>query len=177
MFFLSCVRFEIGRFVAQFDVVVDEVEHNGLLAVGHHETHLAVALRDDRQRTQVVDVHIRRAEEVVVSRHEHVALVVLDAELAVLLVHLMILLILLADAVQIEHHLALVVHQFNEVGERVRVVSHGTCEHHLEVETRNHLAVQVDVAAIAFSFSGTVSVASCSSNLSMIALEPFIAFM
>ena len=80
------------------------------------------------------------------SRHEHVALMVLDAELAVLLVHLMILLILLADAVQIEHHLALVVHQFNEVGERVRVVCHGTCEHHLEVETRNHLAVQVDVA-------------------------------
>ena len=80
------------------------------------------------------------------SRHEHVALMILDAELAVLLVHLVILLVLLAYAVEVEHHLALVIHQLHEVGERVGVVSHGTCEHHLEIETRYHLAVQVDVA-------------------------------
>jgi ribosome biogenesis protein Nip4 len=47
---------------------------------------------------------------------------------------------------EVEHHLALVIHKLHEVGECVGVVSHGTCEHHLEIETRYHLAVQVDVA-------------------------------
>ena len=116
------------------------------MSVGQDESHLAVLLCYHGQRAQVIYINVGRAQEVVGCAEQHFAVVILYAEPAVLLEHLVILFVLFAYAVEVEHHLALVVHQLQQIAERVAVVGHGAGEHYLEVESAQHLAVQVYIA-------------------------------
>ena len=52
---------EIGRLVTKRDVVVEEIGHNGVVIIGHHEPHLSVLLGDDGHLLQIVDIYIARA--------------------------------------------------------------------------------------------------------------------
>ena len=69
------------------------------------------------------------------GRYKYIALVVFDAEVSVLFKHLVILLVLIAYAVQIEYHLALVVDKLDKISECVAIVGHCSCEYNLEVKS------------------------------------------
>ena len=70
---------------------------------------------------------------------------VLHAKLAVLLEHLMITDVLLLQAMVIEHHLALVVHEIQHILESIAIISHRTNQNHLQVKTVQCLSVQIDI--------------------------------
>ena len=70
---------------------------------------------------------------------------IFHTKLAVLLEDLMVTDVLLLQAMIIEHHLTLVVHKVEHILEGITVVSHRTDENHLQIQSIQSLAIQINI--------------------------------
>lgn len=138
-------KLEPRIFVAKGNVIVVELQHHGVVAVGQHQSHLALFLGYDGHGHQVVDIYKRGAQEIVARVNEDGAVRVLDAILAVLLKHLVKPYIFFHHALHVEVHGFLVGHHFHEIVVRIAVVCHRAGYEHAPVEIGDNLAVEVNV--------------------------------
>ena len=149
-------HFEEGSLVAQGNVIVDEISHHRIVAVGQDESELPFLLCDDGDGREVIDIGEHPSEKLIARMHQNPALGILDAKLPVLLVYLMEGEVLFADAVDIEIEFLLVaVEGFEERG-GVAVVGEGTYEHNLQVETAHRFSVEVDIVGDGLLLAGQV---------------------
>ena len=136
---------EIRILISETDFIIEEIGYNGVLAVWHDQSHLAILLGYYWHDAQVIIVDVARAEKIIHGLKHHVALMVFHAKLAVLLEHLVITDVLLLQAMIVEYHLALIVHEIQHILERIAIVSHRTNQNHLQVQTVQCLSVQIDI--------------------------------
>ena len=81
---------KIRILITQTYLIVDEVCHNGVLAIGQHKPHLAILLGYDGHHAQIVYVDIASTQKIIDGREKYLPLMVSHSKLAILLKYLMI---------------------------------------------------------------------------------------
>ena len=80
--------FEIGWGVEERDVVIDEGDYLGVVAIGKDETEATVSLGDDRHETEIIDVAEHTAEKIIMWMNKNLTLGIAQTKLPVFLKHL-----------------------------------------------------------------------------------------
>lgn len=140
----ACLK--IRRLVAQGDVIILEWGDDGVVPIGRQQSELASLLRNDGDGDEVINVDIAGAQEVVLWADDSVTVVVDYPEFPVLLNNLVCLKVYFPNHFQIAGHFFLVSHKCFQVGKRVGIVGHGSCEDDFQVQAFQCFAVQVEVS-------------------------------
>lgn len=144
--FVADACLKIRWLITQRDVVILEWGYDGVVPIGAQQSEFAFLLRNDGDGYEVVNVDIASAQEVVLRADDSVAVVVDYPEFPVFLNNFVCLKVYLPNHFQIKGHLFLVCHKCFQVGKRVGIVGHGSCEDDFQVQAFQCFAVQVEVA-------------------------------